>query len=60
VTGLDCVVGTGATVVDGELDEELHAPTNSAAATINMARTALMREFSSCFGGSPKPRTAMV
>ena len=40
VTGLDSV--DGAAVVGDGLDDELHAPTNSAAATINMARTALM------------------
>src|SRR5436190_6609324 len=42
VTGLDSVDGAGTTVGDVLLDDELHAPTNSAAATINMARTALM------------------
>jgi hypothetical protein len=53
VTGLDSVVGTGAMVSDGELDDELHAPTNIAVATINMARTALMTGFSSCLGVRP-------
>lgn len=53
VTGLDSVVGTGAMDVDGELDDELHAPTNSAAATINIARTALIGRFSSCLGFTP-------
>jgi hypothetical protein len=42
VTGLVSVVGTGAMVGDSEPDVELHAPTNSAAATMNMARTAFM------------------
>jgi hypothetical protein len=46
VTGLDPVVGDG-------LDDELHAPTNSAAATISMARTALMTGISSCLGFAP-------
>ena len=42
LAGLDTVVGTGAMVGVVEVDDELHAPTNSAAATISMARTALM------------------
>jgi hypothetical protein len=52
VTGLDSVVGTGAIVSDGELVEELHAPTNNAAATINMARAALIRVLL-VLGGRP-------
>ena len=59
MTGLDSVVGTGAIDVDGELDDELHAPTNSAAATINMARAALMGMFSSCLD-SPQTRWVIV
>jgi hypothetical protein len=52
VTGLDSV--DGATIVGDGLDDELHAPTNNAAATINMARTALMQDLL-VLGGSPPP-----
>ena len=40
-TGVTGLVDSVDVVGDG-LDDELHAPTNSAAATINMARTALI------------------
>jgi hypothetical protein len=53
VTGLDSVVGIGAIDVDGELDEELHAPTKRAAATISMARTALMKGSPRVWGFGP-------
>ena len=57
VTGLDSVDGSGAVVGDG-LDDELHAPTNRAAATINMARTALIGS-PQCLGFS-NPRVVGV
>jgi hypothetical protein len=57
-TGLDSTDGAGAIVGDG-LDDELQAPTNSAAATINIARTALMKDLL-VLGGSVHPRSDVV
>jgi hypothetical protein len=43
VTGL--ASNDGAAIVGDGLDDELHAPTSNAAATINMARTALIEDL---------------